>query len=46
MGETDPSEQPIKPGSLLKYIKIEELESSAIADYILNPLINDVVNKR
>ena len=40
------SAQPIKPGLLLKYIKMEELLSSAIAEYIFNHLIDDVVNKQ
>ena len=44
--EKDPSAQPIKPGSLLKYIKKEELLSSAIAEYVFNNLIDDVVNKQ
>ena len=44
--EKDPSAQPIKPGSLLKYIKMEELLSSAIAKYVFNYLIDDVVNKQ
>ena len=44
--EKDPSAQPIKPGSLLKYIKMEELLSSAITRYIFNNLINDMANKQ
>ena len=44
--EKDPSAQPIKPGSLLKYIKMEELLSSAIAEYVSNYLIDDMVNKQ
>ena len=44
--EKDPSAQPIKPGSLLKYIKMEELLSSAIAEYVFNNLIDDMVNKQ
>ena len=45
-GRKNPSAQPIKPGSLLKYIKMEELLSSAIAEYICNHLFDDVVNKQ
>ena len=44
--EKDPSAQPIKPGLLLKYIKMEELLSSAITKYIFNNLIDDLVNKQ
>ena len=44
--ENDPTAQPTKPGSLLKYIKMEELPSSAIAEYVFNHLIDDVVNKQ
>ena len=33
-------------GSLLKYIEMEELLSSAIAEYVFNNLIDDLVNKQ